>query len=61
MNPSWHYAVARFTDLQLWVRHKGAEVLSVPLIPYDAPYQDPKHRYRAFVDRDIPPVEEQAP
>ncbi len=32
--PVWHYAVARFTDLNLWVRHKGKEVFSAPLVPY---------------------------
>jgi hypothetical protein len=57
----WHYAIARFTDQQLWVRHLGKEVFSAPLILYDVPYHDPKHRYRAFTDRDIPPVEEKAP
>ena len=60
-DPSWHYAIARFTDLQLWVRHKGKEVLSAPSVVYNAPTQDPKHRYRVFHDRDIPPVEEKAP
>jgi hypothetical protein len=59
--PVWHYASARFTDQQLWVRHKDKEVFSAPLILYDVPYQDLKHRYRAFRDRDIPPVEEKAP
>ena len=33
-NPSrclaWHYAIARFTDQQLWVRHKGKEVFTAP-------------------------------
>ncbi len=57
----WHYGIARFTDLQLWVRHKDKEVFSAPLILYNLPYEDPKHRYRAFRDRDIPPVEEKAP
>jgi hypothetical protein len=58
--PVWHYAIARFTDLQLGVQHKGKVVFSAPLILYNLPYQDPKHRYRAFRDRDIPPVEEKA-
>ncbi len=26
--PVWHYGIARFTDLQLWVRHKGKEVFT---------------------------------
>jgi hypothetical protein len=55
--PVWQYGIARFTDQQLWVRHKGKEVFSAPLVLYDLPYEDAKHRYRAFRDRDIPPVE----
>ena len=31
--PVWHYAVARFTDLNLWVRHKGTVVFTAVLIP----------------------------
>jgi hypothetical protein len=59
--PAWHYAVGRFTDLHLWVRLKGKEVFSGPLIPYDTPQQDPKDRYRSFRDRSIPAVEEHTP
>lgn len=59
--PVWHYGIARFTDLHFWVRHQGKEVASGVLIPYDAPEQDPKHRYRAFRDRSIPAVDDQAP
>jgi len=58
--PLWHYAVARFTDLNLWVRHKGKEVFSAPYLPHDLFRQDPKDRYRVFHDRNLPPVEEQA-
>jgi hypothetical protein len=55
--PVWQYAVARFTDLHLWVRHKGKEVYSAPLIPHGLAQQDPKNRYRVFEDRIIPAVE----
>ncbi len=55
----WHFAIARFTDLNLWVRHKGAIVFTAPLIPYDLPRQDPKHRYRLLEDRILPPIEDQ--
>lgn len=58
--PLWYYAVGRFTDLELWVRHKGKEVLHVPLVPHDASEQDPKHRYRVVHDRNIPAVEERS-
>jgi hypothetical protein len=56
--PVWQYAVARFTDLNVWVRLKGKEVFSGPLIPHDSPQQDPQHRYRSFRDRGIPAVED---
>jgi hypothetical protein len=56
--PVWSYAVCRFTDLGLSVRHKGKEVFTAPLIPYDAVRQDPQHRFRLFHDRDIPSIEE---
>jgi hypothetical protein len=55
--PVWHYAVARFTDLNLWVRHNGKEVFYAPLVPYGVTPQEPKNRYRVFSDRYIPPVE----
>jgi hypothetical protein len=55
---TWQFAIARFTDTQLWVRHKGKEVFSAPLIPYNLPEQDTKHRYRVYQDRVIPPIEE---
>jgi hypothetical protein len=57
-SPVWAYAICRFTDLGLLVRHKGKEVFIAPLIPYNAPQQDPKHRYRVYYDRDLPPIEE---
>jgi hypothetical protein len=53
----WHRAAARFTDQELRMRYNGKEFFHAPIILYDKPYQDPQHRYRAFTDRDIPPVE----
>jgi hypothetical protein len=58
---AWHYAVARFSDLTLSVRHKGKEIYKAAPIPWDAPEQDPKQRYRTFRDRGIPPIEEESP
>jgi hypothetical protein len=58
-DPVWHYALARFTDLNLIVRHKGQTVFTAPFVPHTAPQQDPKHRYRVFNDRTIPAVEDQ--
>ena len=59
--PAWHYAIARFTDLELWGRHKGKQVFHEPSIQYDAAVQDPQDRYRVFTDKHIPAVEETAP
>jgi hypothetical protein len=59
--PTWHYAIARFSDLRLWVRHQGKEVFTAPPIPWDAPEQDPRQRYRTFRDRGIPPIEGESP
>jgi hypothetical protein len=59
-DPVWHYAVARFTDLNLWVRHKGNEVFAAPLIAPNLPRQDPKHRYRLIRDRILPSVDDPA-
>ena len=59
-SPIWHYAPARFTDLQLSVRHKGNEVFTAPLIPFNSPDPDLKDRFRGFHDRDIPAVEDRA-
>jgi len=58
---TWHYAVARFTDLNFRVSLKGKEVASGRYLPWGAPSQDPQERYRTFHDRDIPPVEDPAP
>jgi hypothetical protein len=56
--PVWDYAICRLTDLGLLVRHKDKEFFTAPLIPYGSPVQDPKQRFRAYYDRDIPAVEE---
>ena len=53
---SWRYALGRFTDMKARVRHKGKEVFSVPLIPWDStPITNGP--YRTFGDRKIPTVE----
>ena len=59
--PGWHCGIGRFTDTELWVRHKGTEVFTATLLPYNLPEQDPKNRYRVFHDRDIASVEEKSP
>lgn len=57
----WHHALARFTDTELRVRHKGKEIFTAPLLPIDAPVQDPKHRYRVWYDRTDASIAERTP
>jgi hypothetical protein len=52
--PVWQFGVARFTDLDLWVSHKGVQVYSIPRIVHGLTRQDEKHRYRLFGDRTVP-------
>jgi hypothetical protein len=56
-HPAWHYAVARFTDLELRMRHQGSEIFSAPLYTSQG---DPQERHGGYRDRTIPPVEERA-
>jgi hypothetical protein len=58
---AWQYALARFSDVNLWVRHKGREVFTAERLPFGSPRQDPRQRYRIIHDRDIPPVEDSDP
>ncbi len=60
-DPVWHYAVARFTDLNLWVRHKGTVVFTAVLIPFNSIDPDGKYRYHVFKDRAIPAIRDQGP
>jgi hypothetical protein len=55
-DPAWHYAVARFTDLDLWVRHKGTEIFTAAYIPLHGIDHDGKYRYHVFKDRAISPI-----
>jgi hypothetical protein len=56
--PIWQFAIGRFTDLELRIRYRDKEVFVAPLIPYNLPRQDPKHRYRVFQDRDALLIED---
>lgn len=51
--PTWHAAVARFTDLTLTVRHKGTVVFTAEPIPLGGIDQDGQYRYHVFKDRVI--------
>ena len=59
--PVWHYAVGRFTDLNLWVRHKGTVVFTADRVLFGTPEQDGDHRYHAFTDRQLPAVDGDRP
>jgi hypothetical protein len=58
---SWQYALARFSLLKLWVWHKGHEVFTAQVIPYNLPHQDSHDRYRCFRHRELPDIEEPSP
>jgi hypothetical protein len=52
--PTWHAAVARFTDLTLTVRHTGDVVFTAEPIPLGGIDHDGQYRYHVFKDRVIP-------
>jgi hypothetical protein len=52
--PAWHFGIARFTDLNLWVSHQGKNVFTATVIPLNGIDQDGNDRYRVFKDRVIP-------
>jgi hypothetical protein len=58
--PVWQYGIARFTDLDLWVRYKGQEVFTAPLLPFRVHQDDSTNRYRLFYDRDMAAIKEDA-
>jgi hypothetical protein len=51
--PTWHRALARFTDLNLSVLYKGTEIFSAPSTLGDTLKMYPKEQYRLFTDRII--------
>ena len=54
--PRWVYAAARFSDMNLWLNHKGQEVWSSIRSEENTFYHDAKHRFRFYQDRIIPEV-----
>jgi hypothetical protein len=57
-DPVWQYGVGRFTDLELTVRLRGKEVFTVPRVQWNSARQDPKHRYRTWLAREIPAIDD---
>jgi hypothetical protein len=59
--PQWQYAVARFSDLNVYVEQKKTEVWRSVRGGDDFWDNDPQHIYRPFVDRVVDEVVETAP
>jgi hypothetical protein len=54
----WFYGAARFSDMNLWLKHKGNEVWSSIRSDENTFNHDAKHRFRFYQDRIIPEVAE---
>ena len=53
----WVFGAARFSDMNLWLQHKGREVWSSIRDNDNTFYHDAKHRFRFYQDRIIPEIE----
>jgi hypothetical protein len=54
--PAWVYGAARFSDMNLWLQHKGKEVWKSIRDEQNTFYHDAKHRFRFYQDRIIPEI-----
>jgi hypothetical protein len=52
----WVFGAARFSDMNLWLNHKGQEVWSSIRSDENTFYHDAKHRFRFYQDRFIPEI-----
>ncbi len=52
--PRWFFGAARFSDMNLWLKHKDKEVWSSIRSDENTFYHDAKHRFRFYQDRFIP-------
>jgi hypothetical protein len=52
----WFYGAARFSDMNLWLKHEGQEVWSSIRSEENTFYHDAKHRFRFYQDRFIPEI-----
>ncbi len=59
--PRWVFGAARFSDMDLWLTHKGKEVWSAIRDEQNTFYNDAKHRFRFYQDRIIPEIGEGRP
>ena len=54
--PQWKFGAARFSDMSLWLDHKGKEVWTAIRGPEHDFNHDAKHRFRFYQDRFIPEI-----
>jgi hypothetical protein len=59
--PQWVYGAARFSDMNLWLKHKNQEVWSSIRSDENTFYHDAKHRFRFYQDRIIPELGGEVP
>ncbi len=59
--PRWVYAGARFSDMDLWLKHKDKEVWTSIRGGENTFNHDALHRYRFFQDLIVPEIEADAP
>jgi hypothetical protein len=55
--PRWVFGAARFSDMNLWLTHKGQEVWTSIRGPENTFNHDAEHRFRFYQDRMIPELD----
>lgn len=55
--PRWEFGAARFSDMSLWLKHKGHDVWSAIRGPENGFNFDAKQRFRFYQDRSITELE----
>ena len=60
-SPQWVFGAARFSDMSLWLSHKGREVWSAIRSDENTFNNDAKHRYRFYRDRIILELSDTSP
>ena len=58
--PRWQYAAARFSDMNLWLKHKDQEVWSAIRGGENTFNHDAQHRYRFYQDEIVPEIDAEA-
>ena len=60
-SPEWRYAVCRFSDLDLYVKHKDVEIWTSIRGGENVLEHDPQHLYRLIFDRTVDEFPDDAP